>query len=710
MKTGSSIGRMLRGRVTPQKVAREVMRRTGVAIRRWHERGMVRRWDAQSARLRGPFSGMEAATLVAHFQRRTEPRFLPGFSEPHIAPASLEPTLLPNETATLISAAELIVADSRWPLLGLGEIAFGSPPNWHRDPLSGYLWPLEYHADLNLLRNDGSDVRTLWELNRLSHLVTLARAYAVTNDERFSGEFFRHVASWHSHNPYGRGANWTSAMEVSLRAMNLLGAFEVFRRSDWLDETTLATLLALFDHHGRFIRQNLEFSYLATSNHYLSNVVGLLWLGVMLPELEKAEEWRDFGLRRVLQEMDRQVLADGADFEASTGYHRFVLELFLYSFILCRTNAIEIEERYWKTLHQMLEFVCAYLRPDGNAPLIGDSDGGQVLPISNRSADDHAYLLPLGAVVFNDPRLKLPKIPIPPELLWITGEQAVREYEGLMTATRPAGSHAFPDAGVYVLRDNDLYLLFNAGGAGITGRGSHGHNDALSIEVSACGRGFIVDPGTYVYTANLRQRHLFRSTAYHSTVQIDGAEQNTTEEQTPFVIGDEAQPRVLEWETGPELDIIEAEHYGYRRLLQPVTHRRRVVFNKRQRYWFVSDQITGAGEHELTFRFHFGSGLVASVRSDAFVEVCDKMKSAKLLIGASKQNEGSAGPPELEACFSSRDYGIKQPSLSACWSLRTELPFGLSFVIIPICAGEDEFERLRLARDTNRQSPIGNRQ
>jgi len=111
----------------------------------------------------------------------------------------------------------------------------------------------------------------------------------------------------------------------------------------------------------------------------------------------------------------------------------------------------------------------------------------------------------------------------------------------------PAPSQAFPDAGTYVLRDKDLYLLFNASGAGVNGRGSHGHNDALSLEVSAGGTAFIVDPGTYFYTADLNARHLFRSTAYHSTVEIDGLEQNTTGQQTPFVIGDEARPRLLNW-------------------------------------------------------------------------------------------------------------------------------------------------------------------
>ena len=269
---------------------------------------------------------------------------------------------------------------------------------WTRDPLSNYAWPLDYHRDIKLVRTDGSDVRVLWELNRLGHFLTLACAYSVTKDERYSTEFFAQLRSWAAQNPYGHGPNWACAMEVALRAMNLLAAFEIFRHSPQLDSDFLQFFLRLLQQHGNYIRRNLEFSYIATSNHYLSDVVGLLWLGLLLPELRDAGAWRDFGLDQTLREMDKQVLADGADFESSTGYHRFVTELFLYSFMLCRANNIAIEKRYWSKLHQMLVYIRAYLRPDGFAPLIGDTDSGQVLPVVRRRADDHAYLLAIGAL------------------------------------------------------------------------------------------------------------------------------------------------------------------------------------------------------------------------------------------------------------------------------------------------------------------------
>ena len=273
------------------------------------------------------------------------------------------------------------------------------------------------------------------------------------------------------------------------------------------------------------------------------------------------------------------------------------------------------------------------------------------------------------------------------------------QFDFVIIGAGPAGeaaaSRAFPDAGTYVLRRDDLYMLFNASGSGVNGRGSHGHNDALSIEVSARGSAFIVDPGSYVYTADLRERHRFRSTAYHSTVEVDEVEQNITDEAAPFVIGDEAHPQVISWQSDSEADVVVAEHAGYQRLPQPVTHRRTVQFDKQKRFWRIEDRLSGEGTHDLAFRFHFAPGLEVSVRPDETIDVCDKMNLARLLIVAS----GTAAEPVLELRFSSRDHGAKEQSVSVCWRVRASMPFTAQFVLIPVCAGEVTSERLRLSGD-----------
>jgi hypothetical protein len=683
---------VLRGRIGFAQATREAFRRGRSAVRRRRERAMLGDLASQPAQLRPEFQLLSSSDLLRHFRERPTPPFFPGF-EALEATASQQRKLFPDETERLIKSARLMTTEHRWPLLGFGDKDFGRQINWHRDPLSGRTWPLDYHADIPLWHNDGSDIRVLWELNRLGHLITLGRAYALTNDQEFAAEFFAQVESWREQNPLGHGANWSCAMEVALRAINLLGAFPLFRNSRELSEDRLRMLLTMFDQHGAHIRRNLEFSYVTTSNHYLSDVTGLLWIAIMLPELRAAKEWREWALPEMLREMDKQILPDGADYEGSTGYHCFVLELYLYTFILCRQNEIPIADRHWRKLQAMLAYLAGILRPDSLAPLIGDTDGGHVLPIVSRSSNDQAYLLALGATLFKDSRFKPAGLKPPQELLWLLGEESLRTYEQLPNAAEKLSSHAFPDAGTYVLRHDDLFLLFNANGGQPGQPASHRHNDALSFEVSACGRAFVVDPGSYVYTADLRERYLFRSTSFHSTLQIDNSEQNTIQEDTPFFNGAEAGVRVLLWESTAMQDRIAAEHYGYERLTEPIGHQRTITLNKSDRWWLVEDSINGRGVHQLFARFHFDGGLDVSLFDAHSVIARDKPSGACLIVCSLDLAQSA----KLEPQFVSQHYGSRVPSTSACWVTEVNAPAKLRWMMVPVQSDEDPNERLSRA-------------
>ncbi|HEX8151249.1 MAG TPA: alginate lyase family protein [Pyrinomonadaceae bacterium] len=686
MSIARKIRRALRGRVGVRAALLEAGRRAAVAVRRRGERAALMNGKAgvgaARARLTPEFTRAGGAELLEHFRTRAAPRLFAGFEE-------ARGDYLSSKRAGLEDEAREVAAH-RWPLLGYGVREFDATVDWLREPASGVRWPLGFHGDVRLVRGDGSDVRLLWELNRLGHLLTLGRAYAAGGGEGLAEEFFAQVEGWAGQNPAGRGPNWACAMEVALRAVNLLAAFRLFRRSAALNDDRLALLLALFDAHGRHVRRNLEYSYIATSNHYLSDVAGLLWLGLLLPELEAAAGWREFALKELLRELDGQVLPDGADREASTGYQRFVTEIFLYSFLLCRENGFDVGERVWLRVRRMLEYVRAYLRPDGRAPLVGDADGGRFLPLARRGADEHAYLLAVGAAVFREPRFKVLE-EAPEEVFWLLGAEGVRAYEEL-GAAGAATSASFGHAGVCVLRAGDLYLHLNAGGAGLGGRGAHGHNDALGMEVSACGVSFIKDPGTYVYTSDLRARHEFRSTAYHSTVEVDGFEQNTTPESAPFFNGDEARPRLLSFDVTDESDFAAAEHQGYERLpAGAVTHRRQVTFDKRGRYWLLEDILTGEGTHDFRFVFHAAPGRELRAQGSA-VEILDSASGARLFIVSLDGHESVTVEPR----WSSRDYGHKEQSSAAVWKIRAAAPLRARWLLLPVRAGEDVRARLEL--------------
>ena len=171
-------------------------------------------------------------------------------------------------------------------------------------------------------------------------------------------------------------------------------------------------------------------------------------------------------------------------------------------------------------------------------------------------------------------------------------------------------------------------------------------------------------------------RHAFRSTAYHSTVKIDGNEQNTTDVNTPFVIGNEAQPRVLEWQSNADYDKVVAEHYGYRRLQASVTHRRTVKFDKRECSWLIEDEFFGAGEHELEVWSHFSDGLQLEVRGTQ-IEARDE-KDRGLIV----QSLSLEPPPSLVNQHVSRNYGELRGSVSACWRVAGQVS-KLSWKIYP---------------------------
>src|SRR5882672_342035 len=190
MGLNTELRRLLRGKVDARTIALETKRRIRVARERRRERSMLGELNQQPAQLREDFARMSSAELAAHFQSRASPQFFPGFASASIT-AEQQKTLFPDQTEQMLLAANRIVESHSWPLLGLGEKCFGaSEIDWHRDPLSGKQWPLSYHAEINLFRKDGSDARVVWELNRLGHFITLGRAYAITNDEKFSEEFF----------------------------------------------------------------------------------------------------------------------------------------------------------------------------------------------------------------------------------------------------------------------------------------------------------------------------------------------------------------------------------------------------------------------------------------------------------------------------------------------------------------------------------------
>ena len=255
--------------------------------------------------------------------------------------------VFPQQSDEKIKEADLICAHV-FDLLGSGprklstEGAGYQPIDWHSDFKAGYRWdPKTFYKRIKYGHADGVDIKVPWELSRFQHLDILGQAYVLTGDKKYREEFVSQVEDWIEANPIGFGVNWACTMDVAIRAANWLVAMEYFTDSAALSADFLNRFYTSIYEHGVFIYGHLEHGPPKT-NHYLSDIAGLLLVAVYCPFFEESPEWQQFCVRELEREMQHQVYEDGCSFEASTAYHRLALELFFYSAVLARRAGIDI--------------------------------------------------------------------------------------------------------------------------------------------------------------------------------------------------------------------------------------------------------------------------------------------------------------------------------------------------------------------------------
>jgi len=448
--------------------------------------------------------------------------------------------------------------EHRFDLLGSGPTDLGADIDWAADFKTGRRWPLRERSLLRVSYDDGSDIKVPWELSRFQHLPLLAAA-------GHTDEVGAQLESWIAANPVQLGVNWTTTMDVAIRAANWVAALTLSadRAADepWFERTLESLLL-----HGRFIRSHLEWSE-ARGNHYLSNVVGLLPVAALFSGGPEGSDWAQWAAAELVAEMEHQVRADGSTGEASIPYHRLVTELFV-----CGTQAVDalvpgsIPDWYRERLDSMLAFVRDYTRPDGLAPQVGDADDGRFLPLGDYGADprDHRHLF----------------------------LQAGRPWE------QATASAAYPEGGYFVLRNESLYAIVRCGDVGRHGRGGHGHNDQLSFELADPRGALIVDPGTFTYTPDPAERNRFRSTAFHATLRVGGHEQNELRTDDLFAMSDGARAEALSWNDAS----FEGRHHGF----PGATHTRRVELGPRELR--IRDTVTTSEPQELEWTVPLAPG------------------------------------------------------------------------------------------------------
>ncbi len=542
--------------------------------------------------------------------------------------------------------------------------------DWHLDFISGRRWPLEFYKEIEIITfDDSSDIKVVWELSRCHHFVTLGRAYAHTKNENYAKAFVDQLNSWIMSNPVFFGPNWVIAMEPSIRAVNWIWAYHFFRDSKIFDRETRTRFFSALYWHAEFIINNIEYAGKESSNHYLSNGIGLIYLGLFLP-FKKRKKWLDKGMKIILDSMRNQVLDDGVDHERAIAYHRLVAEFFLHAYLLCKLNGINLPKWFEKKLGKMMEFIAYYTKPNGTAPNVGDDDSGRLIFLDDTlPLNDHRHLISTWAVLKNCETCRYSAKQLSEETIWLIGTDAYKRFQKVKQ--KAPESKAFKQGGFFVIRDKDVYLFIDCGPLGIGKRGGHGHNDVLSFELNYKGKDIVVDSGTYCYSKDYRWRNYFRSTRAHNTILIDDEELAPFPEKDLWFIEDITEPKLLKWKISRDGVVFEGMHKGYERI--GVVHRRKITYEKGRKRVIVEDFIEGKGEHEITFPVHLHPNVkVIKQKTNEFLlsheEVNVVVKTSEDVTSRIEQSRYSAG------------YGLKTRNRTISIHTRRMLPYRMETI------------------------------
>ena len=343
---------------------------------------------------------------------------------------------------------------------------------------------------------------------------------------------------------------------ISLHGMNWIKFLTKYQITDQQISNSL------YAQYG-ILMDNLEYHLLG--NHLLENSFSLLFGAYYFQDEKfyaKAKEILE-------EELDEQILDDGAHFELSPMYHQIMLYRVLDCINLIQNNSWKKKELLALLVHKaeiMLGWLNTITYRNGSIPLLNDS-ANHIAP-TTKELNDYASSL----------NIKTNKLEL-------------------------------SNSGYRKIENNNYEMIVDVGNIGPDYIPGHAHSDTFNFELYIEGEPFIVDTGLSTYETNTR-RILERSTASHNTVQVEGEEQS--EVWGAFRVASRAKVIDLVEKN----DSISAFHDGYKKKLG-VMHQREFIFEDNSIK--LIDTIHSKNRYDAVARLHFYPGVHVEKKDDHIV-------------------------------------------------------------------------------------------
>lgn len=431
-------------------------------------------------------------------------------------------------------------------------------------------------------------------LNRHKFWVYLAKAYALTSEEKYFDTFISQVNSWIDTVDVFKDEyfNCSRTIEIGIRCLNWIKAIKIFKNSscnlNFIENKMIESLI----YQCEILIKTYD-DFRTLSNWGVMQNCGLISLALNYQEQYPVlKRHLIIGLERLEYQCKIQILPDGVHWEQSPMYQNEVLNCLLdVAFDFEKLN-LETPSFILSSIKK-LAYSNAYMKkPNHNQPMQGDSDETDLRDIITRSA----YIL-------KDETLKYFGYDfVDFESIWDIGNLNISKYEELPTKKPNFTSIALKESGNFYLRDsfedNSNYLWFRCGALG----SGHGHGEHLHFDLVSNGEDFISDPGRFTYVEGNINREFLKSCFAHNTTIVDNIP--FSKFNGAWGIVESALTLNTYHSFNKTFDFVEGGHLGYISLESPVVTNRKILYLKND-LWIIIDEFLTEGIHEYSQIFNF---------------------------------------------------------------------------------------------------------
>lgn len=416
----------------------------------------------------------------------------------------------------------------------------------------------------------------------------LLGAYLLTTDRKYLDKFEELFAIWYAQRneissplPEFDVVYYELGLAVRTRYFIEHDLLAAGRRTPDAYERTLKTVLGA----ARWLYELQRCEGYRPGNWQMHGSYLLLLASLVYPEFKESGEWFSMGLRRIVEHVNEDFLADGGHSERSPRNYTLATYSILrnvWYLLDVHRKAPEHAGRILQSLGRTIDWWIAMIAPTGEIPAINDSHRGLFPTRILEDARDRHQM---------------------PEIDGILQRLFHRPFETPQPVPAYTSRH-MPASGFTVIRTDwsqeALYMNINHG----RWSGNHMHPDILSFEAYANGIPLAIDAGIGTTYDDPLHSSWYKSSRAHNMVVVNDAD---ADHQT-------AEGKDIIWQTAGPLQYFSGRHEGYRRF--GVSHRRNILFVSPS-YWLLWDDLsTSRTGDTISWYLHSPSAIIPA--SDAW--------------------------------------------------------------------------------------------